>query len=246
MSLAAAVLRGRALSFGALVATAAAPIVACNGQLRFDDPDGAVAVVTPDAGVLDAGDPIDATVAVEASVPTPDAGGGGQARCVADPDCKLTTLHCDVVSGTCVACVVDAQCTTAGALRCDAALHRCVECGVDVDCGTDAKCEPITRRCVSTCKSLTGCHDFAPFCDISAGVCLRCHGDLECVIPGDARTCDPANGKCVQCVIDGQCRAPALRCDRTTGTCAACLSASDCTTAGAPLCDPSTKTCTAG
>jgi hypothetical protein len=220
-------------------------VLACNGEIRFGTLDSSA----PPAKVLlpdrpDASLAIDAAVSADSSIPSrPDTSNW---RCSSDVDCKLPSLHCDALSGACVACVVDAQCTVDGARRCDAALHRCVECGVNIDCGDDAQCEPTTRRCVSTCKSLTGCREFAPFCDLLKGVCLRCHADLECVLPGDARTCDPANGKCVQCVSDTECRSPLGRCDRTTGTCAQCLGASDCASPTAPLCDPTTRRCTAG
>ena len=236
-----------------------APLGGCNGQLRFGDvpddggvpdaslpppPDASATDGTPDVGAPDATTPgrPDASAvdggAADTSLPTP-------TGCVTDGDCKLSTLHCDAVSGACVACVVDAHCTTAGAKRCDAALHRCVECGVDGDCGSSQRCEPSTRRCINTCQSITGCPAATPFCDLSRSTCARCHTEVECIVPGDAHNCDPANGYCVDCVTDSQCKASTPRCDRTRGACVQCTTSSDCP-AATPICDPLSFGCVTG
>ncbi|MGH7283938.1 MAG: hypothetical protein ACRELY_20625, partial [Polyangiaceae bacterium] len=88
---------------------------ACDGEFRFEDIDGG-----PGSGTLDGG--ADGASGGDAIAP-----GSG---CKIDGDCKLSTLHCDSPSGTCVACVLDSNCA-APLPRCDAALHRCVACGVD-------------------------------------------------------------------------------------------------------------------
>jgi Cys-rich repeat protein len=191
-------------------------LAACDGELRFDD----LVTVPHDAAAPE----------IDASAPevvTPKTG------CTGDPDCKLASLHCDTVAGTCVACVTDAHC---GKGRCDAALHRCVECGVDGDC-KEGKCEPVTRTCMRACDSLIGCHEEAPFCDFSRGVCIRCKTSIECI----GEICDDANGRCVECTSDSQCRSERPRCDRTSGKCARCLSNADC--AAGQTCDPETRSC---
>jgi Cys-rich repeat protein len=254
--------RARGLVLGALIAFEIAG--ACNGEFRFDDvnaaPDagpedigagGKILFPQPDAGGPDAGGMDASKVHDAANDHEMDADANMQADtmphgCVADADCKLASLHCDVVSGACFECVVDANCAAGMAHRCDAALHRCVECGVDGDCGSGQKCEPTTRRCVTTCDSiLTKCTDGTYICDPALGFCVRCHGDVECVLPGDQNICDTANGKCVECVADTDCPKAKPRCDRTRGTCAACLAPSDCAPS-TPLCDPATRTCVAG
>ena len=78
----------------------------------------------------------------------PDAAGSG---CDGDDDCGLASLHCDVVSGECVACNDDGDCTDPQQPRCDTALHRCVGCGSDLDCGANQTCLPMTRTCVQRC-----------------------------------------------------------------------------------------------
>ncbi len=236
-----------------------AVVIGCNGEFRFDDVlDGGstlfdasrpspVDVVDarppsdPDTSVLphpalDAAP--DTSVAADATAP--------RAGCHVDGDCKLATLHCDVISGTCVACTTDAQCVALGSRRCDAALHRCIECGLDSDCATGQRCEPSTRRCVTTCTTITGCPATTPFCDLPRSTCIRCHSDVECVVlSGDAHTCDPANGLCVDCIDDGQCKPSVPRCDRTRGKCVQCTGSGDCP-ATAPLCDPVASACVTG
>jgi hypothetical protein len=218
---------------------------ACNGEIRFDD------VTSIDASA-DASNPADAAppeaAPPEAALPeaaAPEAAAPEAAPhvgCTVDKDCPLAALHCDAVSGECVACVVDSQCTSSGGKRCDVALHRCVECGVDGDCGANAKCELQSRRCVHTCQSFSDCVPTAPLCDMARGYCILCRTEVECRIFGNLRVCDVAAGQCVQCVSDADCTAPAAkRCDRAVGRCVSCLASSDC--AASAACDPATGAC---
>ena len=92
----------------------AALATACDGVLAFDD--------RVDGSASD-GSATDAAFDGASS-------DGAPASCNADSACKLPSLHCDVVSGACVACIDDAQCATSALRRCDVALHRCVQCAV--------------------------------------------------------------------------------------------------------------------
>jgi Cys-rich repeat protein len=214
----------------AAVLSCSLPLFACNGQLRLEDDAG--------ASILGPGDGDGGNVLPEASAdaaPPP-------AGCTKDVECGLSTLHCDVVSGTCVACVSDDQCSGASKHRCDAALHRCVECGVDGDCGMGNVCVPGTRRCATTCHQLSECVILGDFCDTTRNICARCTDDSICkAADPDTPVCSPI-GDCVECVTDATCTAAKPRCDRTTGSCVQCLGASDCK-AGAPLCNPTTSAC---
>src|SRR5437763_14838175 len=81
---------------------------------------------------------------VQLSFGAPDAGG----PCATDQDCPLKTLHCDPVSGQCLACVRNSDCTSASRPICDVALNRCVQCGADQDCAAGApgwRCMPSAR-----------------------------------------------------------------------------------------------------
>jgi hypothetical protein len=208
----------------ALFAAVALVIASCNGEFRFDE------MVDGSPGVPEA--------SVESSPPPP-------TSCKSDADCKLSTLHCDTVSGACVPCLIDAHCTMTGFPRCDAALHRCVQCGVTGDCPSGQVCQVEARTCVTSCNNLAGCIMVAaPLCDLNRGFCIRCLMDLEC-FQDNMKVCDTSDGQCVACLQDSQCSGAKPRCDRYAGTCVACLTGADCPPAK-PLCDPSTGTCTAG
>jgi len=204
---------------------------ACDGQFRFDDSTDAAASTSVDAG--DSG--------------RPDQDGSAPATgCTSDADCKLTDLHCDLVSHSCVACLSDSYCS-APHPRCDAALHQCIECGTDSDCGAGQKCEPTTRHCVTTCSSLigNGCPGETPVCDTSTGLCYRCTSSVECTFSDQDTVCDTSDRRCVGCLTDGQCPGSKPRCDSVSQECVRCLSASDCP-ASTPLCEPKTLTCVSG
>jgi len=209
---------------------------ACQGQLRLEDDAGAPFSVS--GGGLDGGGTL-----TEASADAADAA-AKPPGCTKDGECGLAALHCDVVSGTCVACVTDDQCAAGDRHRCDAALHRCVECGVDGDCGAGRVCVPGTRRCATTCQQLSECVFLGDFCDMAKHICARCTDDSICKADPDTPICSPV-GDCVQCVTDATCPAGKPRCDRTTGNCVQCLGASDCG-ASAPLCNPTTSACVTG
>ncbi len=221
----------RAAARWAAITLFAGHLVACRGQLRLDD-DGGTASDT------------DAGLGPDADEPASD-GAPVSTGCVKDVDCHVSTLHCDAVSGACVACLDDGQCTGPTKHRCDAAIHRCVECGVDGDCGAGKVCVPGTRRCADTCHQITDCVLGGFFCDISRSICVRCTGDSVCSnFDHETPLCD-LDGRCVECLSDAVCPAARPRCDRTTGSCVTCLGSSDCKGA-TPFCDPATSTCAGG
>jgi hypothetical protein len=171
-----------------------------------------------------------------------DAAAAAATRCAVDSDCKLSTLHCDAVSGQCVACTSDAQCARPDGHRCDLASQTCVGCIVTEDCPHDRVCEPTTRRCVLTCPPSPGlCPPGVPWCDAARNICVRCRSDADCVGSDDGPTCDAADGRCAFCVDDTQCSVDAPRCERTHGRCVRCTGAADCP--ASMVCDPQAFTC---
>jgi Cys-rich repeat protein len=219
---------------GAFVcALVACVLVACQAQLRLEDDGG--------APLFDAGG---ATEAGVGAGPDDASDGAKIPGCTKDGECGLSTLHCDVVSGGCVACLTDDQCAAGNRHRCDAALHRCVECGVDGDCGAGRVCVPGTRRCATSCQQLSDCVVLGDFCDTTRHICARCTDDSICKADPDTPSCSPV-GDCVQCVTDATCPAGKPRCDRTTGSCVQCLGSTDCGTS-APLCSPTPSSCVSG
>lgn len=177
----------------------------------------------------DAGDAGDAGARAD----SPDGG------CTSDSDCKL--FHCDTMSGQCVACVMDNQCTQLGLLFCVA--ERCAQCGVDADCGASQACQPTTHQCVTPCTSDGMCPNES-LCG-PAHVCVECLTDQDCfdgrVGPTQPQEeCDTMSGQCAECTSDAQCP-PLSVCDRTTDRCVGCLSNSDCPRDAA--CDPDVHIC---
>ncbi len=158
--------------------------------------------------------------------------------CMADLDCHLATLHCDSVSEQCVACTTDAHCTALGMPRCDAALHACVECGSTQDCGSNAVCEPSTRKCIPTCVQDSNCPASTPHCKDSR--CFECASHDDCHEPRKA--CQRASGRCVECESEKDCSESKVHCDLATSRCVTCRNSSDCSPS-APTCDPATNTC---
>lgn len=221
------------MSQRAAVTAALALVAACNGELQFDGgADAAPVEASADGAQTRDG-------ASDGHTPEP------PPACTTNADCKLASLRCDTVSGTCVACLVDADCTAAGEPRCDAALHRCVQCGVSGDCPTGQTCDAEARRCVLSCTSLTDCISIStPLCNLPQGYCIQCVADLGC-FEDNKTVCDPSDGLCVECVMDSQCSGATPRCDPYAGSCVECLTSTDCSTA-APYCDPSTSACVGG
>jgi hypothetical protein len=161
-------------------------------------------------------------------------------QCWKDTDCPITKLHCDLGSGQCVQCTVDAHCVVFPSYKCDKAIFRCMECLVDADCGTNKACEPETHRCVVTCGGGKGCPT-GDACD-GRGVCLACTNNDACFRD---QMCDLRVGMCAACVDDRSCPADRPHCDPyrvDSGRCLMCLTPRDCP-ADHPFCDLHSGNC---
>jgi hypothetical protein len=204
-----------------------------------DSDTGTPVVVHVDAGpMIDA--PADAGMEAAEHVDAVADVMAGQAPCLTDMDCPLSTLHCDPVSGDCFACVDDSQCTDPGLPRCDSALHSCVQCGVSTDCASGQVCEPTARQCVTACPDAGRCPASAPLCN-SNGVCVGCQINADCTRAAGGTTCNTATGQCVQCVSKAQCTSLlAPLCNPTTNRCVGCVSTADCREG---YCDPVQHVC---
>lgn len=153
--------------------------------------------------------------------------------CSSDDDCLLKTLHCDVETGQCVACVKNYQCPDYEVCE-TMMLHRCVQCLGDSDCPPSQpsqKCLTTTYQCVPSCMDDSDCpmSMSARFCSPSH-VCVGCLNDSQCA-NGD---CDPNIGQCAECMFPLDCASEV--CDRTTDRCVGCLNSSTCSPGEA--CDP--------
>jgi hypothetical protein len=161
--------------------------------------------------------------------------------CQSDADCVLQDLHCDVTSGLCFECVVDADCGSARAPLCDRALHACVQCAVDENCETGFACDPVLRRCRQSCEQKSDCSGDYHGCDVLLGVCIVCDDDDEC--GPSAPHCDAARSACTECASDAHC-ARGQHCNLLSGGCVECRDSRDC--ASPDVCDPSNHRCVSG
>ena len=136
-------------------------------------------------------------------------------------------LVCDV-SGACVECVTDANCSGANP-ACDASSHRCVPCRGTVGCTAPYVCSPTAPFCVLPCidGSSGSCPGFIESC--RSMVCSSCNEDEDCAA---GAFCDLPHGRCVQCLSDVNCGGATPRCNQGRGLCEACLRNDDCPVGG--------------
>ncbi len=181
-------------------------------------PDGSSDASTPDAGQGDAGP---CGRACMGTTPVCNTETHQCVGCIGSETCGDGTPHCDTAGTmTCVECLSDAHCTTAGMAHCDAG--HCVPCEDSTQCTIDG---------LGLC---------------SAGTCVQCTardrsacGDNVC--DGSTNTCTtrPAHDKglCQECVADDECMPGQLCVPMTfmdTDVGSFCLWREDATEFGAP------------
>lgn len=183
----------------------------CDGQLRFDADDAAA---TEDAA--------DANTDVAPST------------CETDDDCPFDSLHCDLDSKRCVACLLDVDCAAHSQTpRCDVTTHACVECNADKECGAEGRCD--ANRCLRRCFDTDDCVGETPACNPTRRVCTCTSSSCTST---ERPRCETAVGICVQCVGDGDCKGDHHRCVR--GECVHCTVEADC---AGRRCDPVSHDC---
>ncbi|MFO0652321.1 MAG: hypothetical protein U0326_39240 [Polyangiales bacterium] len=155
--------------------------------------------------------PVDVT---PADVTPADVPADGTPACRSDRDCSSRSQVCDLTRSTCVDCLRDVDCTTAGqqclGYRC-VTPTRCVSSrtcpgqvcdparGVCVDCVTTLDC-PVGQVCFSNacgdapppCRSDRDCSSRSQVCNPTRMTCVDCNVDLDCPT---GRYC--ADGSCV-------------------------------------------------
>jgi MYXO-CTERM domain-containing protein len=120
-------------------------------------------------------------------------------NCSADDDCTDPMPYCDLSTGTCEVCLVDAHCEA------DFVCHQ--------------------HECIPKCFADADCEAPAPHCS-PEGVCLECLDDAHCPM-GELCVSEPGVGECVECIVDEDCPADSPWCSWSS-TCVECLDASDC------------------
>ena len=167
-------------------------------------------------------------------------GTGGAGGCASDAECRLSSLHCEPVSRTCVACVDDRHCGTSGFPRCDTGLHRCVACLVATDCPAGQACR--AAHCVTPCADDTTPTTCPAGTACNSGTCSLCGDDGVSCVGSAMPFCLSPPGICAACRTDADCTAPTPRCDPVRYGCVACVTIADCP-AAMPFCDPDTGSC---
>lgn len=201
----------------------------CDRRVDFDIPESSVAEAGDRATSDGGGD----------DTATEDGGPDGPHDCDDDDECAWAALHCDLLTGSCVECVVDDDCDTAGAPYCDRTLHRCVQCAVDQNCDDGFVCDSVIRHCRQRCDDDDDCPTGSHGCDERRRVCIACDDDDECQANDPASVCGIGGSACLACRLDEQC--DGQLCDALTGQCVECLDTRDCPAANA--CDPRTLRC---
>jgi hypothetical protein len=144
--------------------------------------------------------------------------GGGTSttggKCTKNADCTSGKV-CNTVSGVCVGCLTDANCS-----------------------GSTPVCNQTTATCVAGCVTSADCSGGTPVCDTGNKVCVGCLADEDC--SGGTPVCKSSNKTCVACLTNANCSGLTPICD-SNNTCVECLSNLDCvspaTCQGGACCD---------
>ncbi len=138
--------------------------------------------------------------------------------CNDDTDC-LSGQVCDIPNFTCVECNRDEDCPPDEVCAPD--LKQCRECSQDSDCERGKTCSD--NQCI-TCASNDSCAGNSCNCCPSGTQCaaptpgtlpscVECTNDSQCA---DGKTCDIANGRCVdaipECNTSDRCGAECVKC----------------------------------
>ncbi len=168
---------------------------------------------------------------------SPDAGGdagrdGGQDAGLDAPridahvpcggSCGGGTPHCLLANETCVACLLDGDCTGGAATRCEPTTHACVACLGASDCAsaTASRCDTTSHACAA-CAVNADCAHLAGTGVCEAGTCVVCSVTDETAC--GANSCDPATHACTTtprgsvttcraCRADSECASAMERC----------------------------------
>ncbi len=130
---------------------------------------------------------------------------------------------------------------------CDLSRNKCIDDpgdgGVPPACFDAGNCPAGTPICNEgicvECRSEDDCSDpLEPICELPAGACRMCLGETECSFSPDTPHC-AADGRCVECLDNGQCDVTTPVCDLPSGVCRPCGEDSECS----ELCDDGTGQC---
>lgn len=131
--------------------------------------------------------------------------GTGSTECVNNIDCSGSQV-CNVATGKCVDCAIDADCPVESPL-CNPATNTCVSCISGDDCSASRPiCDDETKRCIQ-CSGNGDCGGALPICNSVTNLCVGCLGSGDCF--SGAPLCNPGTNTCVECISDSTCTLPA-------------------------------------
>ncbi len=124
--------------------------------------------------------------------------------CNDDGDCRSEGKVCDLSQNECVVCNTDSNCPKGQVCSAD---HTCKECVTDAHCPRGQFCADNTCQTCGTQDSCAGtscnccpgglkCASPVPG---ASPTCVECTADADCA---DGKTCDIANGRCVEKVAE--------------------------------------------
>ena len=90
-------------------------------------------------------------------------------------------------------------------------------------CGSSEECAPAAAT---------------PYCNLDTSACVQCLDGAHCAALGATPYCDPTSFACVECVTNDHCAGNANGHLCGGGWCGTCATSFDCTSAGAPVCQP--------
>jgi hypothetical protein len=190
-----------------ITAIAAASLVACSDDTKPNNVDGGK---KKEASVTEGGGKTEGGGGAEG-------GGGGsvcKGTCTAKADCPTGAVDC--VSGSCVYCKADSDCTY-GLKKCDTTLGSCKFCSSDSDCTVSGvkiltgKCDTATSQCTK-CSADADCTAVAGGAYKACGsknVCTTCKTSSDCTGTGGTTTCVSSGdyaGYCYGCTADADCK----------------------------------------
>jgi hypothetical protein len=154
--------------------------------------------------------------------------------CERDPE--AVGIGCPPGEANCIPCTENRDCVSDLGFSSFCSGGRCFAqeglqaCTQDFQCAADERCDRTEFFCVKDSGGCRFCGEDFPelccengqVCDVESGVCVDL-GDRECTVETAANDCRAglqcdANGRCVQCIDNGDC-GPGTECNPATGLC---------------------------
>ncbi|MCG3172818.1 MAG: hypothetical protein GMKNLPBB_00977 [Myxococcota bacterium] len=180
----------------------------------------------------------------------------GNNDCPVNWACQADSLQCVRV----VECGEDLDCQPYAPRTKCTAEGRCIDPNPPPpECTSNENCDPVNtdRKCASgkcvpaqTCRTIPSICAAGEICDRTQGRCAanaRCSANADCAADPRLAVCNPASGKCVECLANAECGF-GRQCNLTSLTCEdspviKCKQDRDCPSTGKKKCHPNLLEC---